>query len=122
MNAVVLQRPNHFQTGPIADVRQPRIFVTTEIALENPAVFRAIEDRAPRFQFADAIGRFLGVQLGHPPIVDVLAAAHRVGEMDLPAIAIVHVRERGRDPAFRHHRVRLAEQTFANHPDRDPRG
>ena len=59
MHAVILQRANHFQPGAIADVRQPRIFVAAEISLQNAAIFRAIEDRAPRFEFAHAIGRFL---------------------------------------------------------------
>ena len=98
-------------------MREPRIFVAAEISLQNPAVLRAIEDRAPRFQFAHAIGRFLGVQFRHAPIVDVLAAAHGVGEMDLPVVAIVHIGERSRDAAFGHHGVRFAEQRFANHPD-----
>ena len=119
MNAVILQRANHFQAGAIAHVRQPRIFVAAEISLQNPAVFRAIENRAPCFEFAHAIGRFLRVQLRHAPIVDVLPAAHGVGEMHFPIIAIVDIRERGGDSAFGHHGVRFAEQTFANHPDRN---
>jgi hypothetical protein len=88
-----------------------------EISLENPAIFRPIENCAPGFQLADAIRRFLRVELGHPPIVDILSAAHRIGEVDLPAVPIVDVRERRRDPAFGHYGMRLAEQTFANHPD-----
>ena len=82
---------------------------------------RAIEDRAPRFELADAVGRFLRVQLGHAPVVDVLAAAHRVGEVDLPVVAVVDVGERGGDAAFGHHRVRLAEQRLADEPDRHAR-
>ena len=121
VHAVVLQGADHLQSGAIADVREARIFVTAKISLQNAAVFRAIEDRAPGLEFAHPSGRFLGVQLGHPPIVDVLPAAHRVGEMDLPVVAVVHVGERGGDPAFRHHGVRFAEQRFANHPDRHAR-
>ena len=71
---------------------------------------RAIEERAPRLELAHAVRRFLGVQLGHPPVVDVLAAAHRVGEVHLPAVAIVDVGERRGDAAFGHDGVRLAEQ------------
>ncbi len=96
--------------------------MAAEVPLQNAPVLRAIEDRAPRFQFAHAIRRFLRVQLGHPPIVHVLPAAHRVGEMDAPIIAIVHVRQRRRDAAFRHHGVRFAEERFANHPHRHARG
>ncbi len=73
--------------------------------------------RAPRLELAHAVGRFLGVQLRHAPVVDVLAAAHRVGEMDLPAVAVVDVGERRGDAAFGHHRVRLAEQRLADQAD-----
>ena len=117
MHAVILQCANHFQTGAITDVRQPRIFVAAEISLQNAAIIRAIEYRAPRFEFAHAIRRFLRVQLGHAPIVDVLPAAHGVGEMHFPIVAIIDIRERGRDSALGHDRVRLAEQTFAHHPN-----
>jgi hypothetical protein len=54
-------------------------------------VLRAIEDGAPRLELAHAVGRLLGVQLGHAPVVEVLAAAHRVGEVHLPAVAVVDV-------------------------------
>jgi hypothetical protein len=37
--------------------------------------------------------------------------------MDLPIVAIVHVRQRRRDAALRHDRVRLAEKGFANKAD-----
>ena len=119
MDAVVLQRADHFQAGAIADMRQPRIFVAAEISLQNAPVFRAIEDRAPGFEFAHAIGRFLGVQLRHAPIIDVLPAAHGVGEMHFPVVAIIDIGERRRDAAFGHDGVRFAEQRFANHPDRN---
>ncbi len=108
VNAVVLQGADHFQPGAIADMGEARIFVAAKIPLQNAAVLRAIEDRAPGLEFAHPRGRFLGVQFGHPPIVDVLPAAHGVGEMDLPVIAVVHVGERGRDPAFGHHGMRFA--------------
>ena len=93
---------------------EARIFVAAKISLQNPAVFRAIENRAPRFQFAHAIGRFFRVQFRHAPLIDVLAAAHRVGEMHFPIVAIIDIRERGGDPAFGHHGVRFAEKRFAN--------
>jgi hypothetical protein len=64
-------------------------------------------------------GRFLGVQLGHAPVVDVLAAAHRVGEVHLPVVAVVDVAHRGRHAALGHDGVRLAEQRFADQPDLD---
>ena len=33
MNAVILQRADHFQAGAVADVREARIAVSAEIAL-----------------------------------------------------------------------------------------
>jgi hypothetical protein len=59
-------------------VRETRVAVTAEVALKDLAVFRSIEDRAPGFQFSYTVRRFLRVQLSHSPVVDVLAAAHRV--------------------------------------------
>ena len=59
------------------------------------------------------------MQLGHAPVVDVLAAAHRVGEVHLPAVAVVDVGERRGDAAFGHDGVRLAEQRLADQADLD---
>ena len=112
VNSVVLQSADHFQSGTIADVRQARIFMAAEIPLQNPAILGAIENRAPSLELAHSRRRFSGVQLRHPPIVDVLPAAHGVGEMDLPVVAVVNVGERGGDAAFRHHRVSFSEQTL----------
>ena len=120
MNAVILQRADHLEAGAIADVRQARILVAAEVALQDAAVRRAIEQRAPRLELADAIRRFLRVQLRHAPVVDVLAAAHRVGEVHLPVVAVVDVGERRRDAAFGHDGVRLAEQRLAEQPDLNP--
>ncbi len=116
MNPVVLQCPNHFKTRAISHVCKPRIFVAAKIALENASVVSAIEHRAPGFEFANAIRRFLGVKLGHTPIVHILTATHRVGEMDLPVVAVVDIGERGRDSAFRHHRMRFAEEYLQTSP------
>ena len=110
VDPVILQRADHLQAGPVADVRQARIPMSTEVALQDPPVVGAVEERAPRLQFVHARRRFLGVQFGHAPVVDVLAAAHGVGEMDLPAVAFVHVGQRSRDSAFGHHGVSLAEE------------
>src|SRR5262249_50521409 len=118
MNAVILEGADHLEPGPVAGVREPRIAVAAEVALEDAAVLRAIEHRAPGLELADPVGRFLGVQLRHPPVVDVLAAAHRIGEVHLPAVAIVDIGERRRDTALGHHRVRLAEQRLADESDR----
>ena len=81
---MILQRADHLEAGAIADVREPRVLVTSEVALEDLPVLRAIEDRAPLLELTNAIWRFLRVQLGHAPLVEVLPAAHRVGEVRLP--------------------------------------
>ena len=117
VDAVILQRADHLEAGAIADVREARIAMAAEVALEDPAVLGAIEHRAPGLELADAIGRFLRVQFGHAPVVDVLAAAHGVGEVHLPAVAVVDVGERRGDAPFGHDRVGLAEQRLADQPD-----
>ena len=121
MNAVILQRADQFQTRAVADVREARITMAAEIALRNFSFLRAVKHRAPRFEFVDARRRFLRVQFGHAPVVDVLAAAHRVGEMHLPTVAVVHVAHRRRHAAFGHDRVRLAQKRFADQTDLDAR-
>src|SRR4030095_5595927 len=62
MYAVVLKRPNHFEPGAIADVSQPRVFVSPEITLKNSTIGGAIEHCAPCLEFANTIRRFPGVQ------------------------------------------------------------
>ena len=113
MNPVVLQRADHFQAGAVAHVRQPRVAMAAEVALQDAPVRRAVEQRAPGFEFADAVRRFLGVQFGHAPVVQVLAAAHGVGKVDAPVIAVIDIGQRGGDAAFGHHGVRLAQQAIS---------
>ncbi len=122
VDAVILQRADHLEPGAVADVREPRIAVAAEVALEDAPVGRAVEHRAPGLEFAHAVRRFLGVQFGHAPVVDVLAAAHRVGEVHLPVVAVVHVGQRRRHAALGHDGVRLAEQRLADQADRHARG
>src|SRR5262249_49273777 len=74
VDAVVLERADHLEAGAIADVREPRVAVAAEVPLQDPTILGAIEERAPHLQLANAVGRFLGVDLGHPPVVEVLAA------------------------------------------------
>ena len=119
IGGVILQRADQLQAGAVADVREARIAVAAEVALVDAAVGRAIEHRAPGLEFADAIRRLLGVNLGHAPVVHVLAAAHGVGEVHLPAVAIVVVRHGRGHAAFGHHGVRLAQQRLADQADRD---
>jgi len=56
VDTVILERADQFETGAIANVREARIPMTAEIALKDSAVGCAIEDRAPCFQFTDAVG------------------------------------------------------------------
>ena len=91
MDAVVLERADHFQAGAIADVCQAWVGVAAEIALEHPAVGRPVEECPPSFELTHAGGRFLSVQFRHPRVVQVLPTAHRVSEVDLPVVALVHV-------------------------------
>ena len=115
VDAVILKRADHLEAGAVADMGQPGISVSAEVSLQNPAVFGAVEERAPCLEFAHAFRRFFGVQFGHAPVVEILAAAHGVGEMDAPVIAIVDVGQCGRDAAFGHDGMRFAEQRFADH-------
>ncbi len=115
VDAVVLKRADHLEAGAVADVGQARIPVAAEVALQDSAVGSAIEERAPCLQFADTVRSFFGVQLGHAPVVEILAAAHSVGEMNAPAIAIVDIGEGGGDAAFGHYGVGLAEQRLADY-------
>ena len=121
MNAVILQGADHLEAGAVARVRQARIAVAAEVALQNFAVFGAIENRAPGFELVHARRRLFRVQLRHARIVQILPAAHRVGEMDAPVVAIVDIAHRRRHAAFGHHGVRFAEQRFADQSDFDAR-
>src|ERR1700761_4987369 len=96
---------------------EARIAVSTEVALENASIFGAVEECAPGFEFAHALGGFLCMQLCHAPVVEVLAAAHRVGEMNAPVVAVVYIGEGCGDAAFSHHGVGFAEERFADDSD-----
>src|SRR5579859_1732360 len=115
MHTAILQSANHLEAGAIANVAEASVGVAAESALENRAVIRAIEKRAPLFEFADAVGRFLGVELSHAPVVEKLSAAHGVAEVRLPAVGGIHVGHGGGDSALGHDRVSFSEKGFANH-------
>ena len=114
VDAVVLERADHLEAGAVADVGEPRVAVAAEVALEDAPVLRAVEERAPVLELADAVGRLLRVELRHAPVVQELAAAHRVAEVDLPVVLRVDVAERRGDAALGHDRVRLAEERLAD--------
>jgi hypothetical protein len=115
---LLLHGADQLETGAVADVRQPRVLVPAEVALADLAVLGAVEERAVGLQLPDAVRGLLGVQLGHARVVEELAAAHRVAEVDLPVVLGVHVAHRGGGTALGHHRVRLAEQRLRE--DRRP--
>ena len=78
--------------------------MAAEVALADLAVGRAVEQGAPLLQLVDPFRRFFGVQLGHAPVVEELAAPHGVPEMDLPIVLGPEVAQRGRDAALGHNR------------------
>ena len=108
MDAVILQRPDHLQPGPVPHVYQPRILVPAKIPLQHAAVRRPVEHGPPGLELADPGRRLLRVELRHPPAVQILAAPHRVGEMRLPAVAVIDVRQRHSHSPLGHDRVCLA--------------
>ena len=96
---------------------QPRVGVAAEVALADPAVLGPVEQCAVGLQLPDPVGGLLGVQFGHPPVVEELAATHGVGEVHLPVVLGVGVAHRRGAAALGHHGVRLAEQGLGHHGD-----
>ena len=88
--------------------------MAAEVALADQAVGGAVEQGAPLLQLPHPLGRLLGVQLGHAPVVEQLAAAHGVAEVDLPVVFGLQVAHGRGDAALGHHGVRLAEQALAD--------
>src|SRR5580658_1662080 len=117
MDSMVLQSANHLQSGAVTDVCEARIPMAAEIPLQNSAIAGAIKKRAPSFQFTHARRSFLGMQLRHPPVIQVLTAAHGVGKVNPPAVAIVHISHRRGYATLGHDGVRFAEKRLRN--DRD---
>ena len=114
---MVLERPDHLEPGPVADVGEAGVRVTTERPLQDAPVRGPVEDGAPQLELADAIGRLQRVELGHLRVVQELAADHRVAEMDLPRVRRGDVAHGRGDAALGHHGVGLAEQRLADEAD-----
>src|SRR4051794_23091381 len=53
VHPLILQRSNQLEPGAIADVRESRIAMPAEVALQDPAVGRPIKNGPPRFELAD---------------------------------------------------------------------
>ena len=114
VHRVLLQRADHFQPGAVANMGQARVAMAAEVALQNQTFFGAVEKRAPFLELEHAIGRFLGVDLRHAPVVEQLAAAHGVAKVHFPVVFGIDVAHRRGDAAFRHDGVGFAEQRFAD--------
>ena len=61
MDAVILKRADHLEAGAVAHMGETGIAMASKIALKNPAVAGAVEERAPSLQFVHALRRFFGV-------------------------------------------------------------
>ena len=120
VDQVILERADQLQAGPVADVGEPGVGVAAEGTLVDQPFVVAVEDSAPALQLEHAFGRFLGVDLGHAPVVEQLAALHGVREVRLPAVRAGDVAERRRHPAFGHHRVGLAQEGLTDHQHVEP--
>jgi hypothetical protein len=95
-------------------VGQAGVAVATEVALGDAPVLGAVEQRTPALQLVDPVGRLLGVDLRHAPVVEHFAAAHGVAEVDLPVVLGPDVAHGGGHAALGHDGVRLAEQRLAH--------
>src|SRR6266852_6447768 len=109
LDAAVLKSANHFEAGAVANVAETFEGVTAESALQNVPILGTVEEGAPLLEFADAVGRFLGVNLRHAPIVEKFSASHGVAKMSLPIIGGVHIGHGRGDAAFRHDGVSFSE-------------
>ena len=121
-HGVLLERADHLEPGAVADVGEARVAVAAEVALGDQAVLGAVEERAPLLQLEHAVRRLHGVQLRHAPVVQHLAAAHGVAEVDLPVVLLPDVAHGRRDAALGHHGVGLAEERLADQRGPDPAG
>ena len=110
----VLQGPDHLETRAVADVGEASVAMASEVPLQDPAVRGAVEQRPPLLELEDPVGRFEGVDLSHAPVVQHLAAAHGVAEVDLPVVLRPDAAERRGDATFGHHGVGLAEKGLAH--------
>ena len=110
VNAVILQCANQLKAGSVTNVREARIAVATEVALQDLAFLGAVKDGAPGFEFQYARGRFLGMVFNHDWVVQVLAAAHGVCEVDFPVVAVINVAHGCGHAALGHHGVGLTKE------------
>ncbi len=115
VDAVVLEGAQHLETGAVAHVGQAGVGVAAEIALQDAAFAGPVHERAPRLELPNPVGSLLGVKLCHAPIVQVLAAPHRVREVHPPVVPLVNVGQSRGDPSLGHYRVCLAQERLGDH-------
>ena len=101
----------------VAHVAQALECVAPERALQDIAAFGAVKQSSPLLELANAVWRFLRVNLRHAPVVEELSSAHGIAEMRAPVVAFVHIGHRGGNSTFGHNRVCLAKKRFADHAD-----
>src|SRR6266581_4334170 len=119
MNAMILECANHFETRSIADMCKTRIFVSSEMTLQNASIPCAIKDSSPCLKLAYTVGGLLCVDLNHSPLIDILSATHCIGKVNPPVIAVVHVSEGSGYAAFGHDRVGFTEQRLTHKTNRN---
>ena len=111
---LLLEGADQLEAGAVADVGQAGEPVASEVALEDQPVLGPVEQGPPVLELAHPVGSLLGVELGHAPVVEHLAAAHGVAEVDLPAVLVVDVAERRGHAALGHDGVGLPQQRLAD--------
>ncbi len=84
--------------------------MAAKVTLSNPTIRGAIKDCAPAFKLADALRRFVGVNLGHFPVVHQVSAKQSVVEVCLPTVSIIRVAKRRCHATFGHNRVGFTQQ------------
>ena len=109
MDAVLLESSNHFQTGAIAHMGKAGVSMAAEIPLENESLLGPVEQSTPFLEFKNSFRSFLGVDLGHAPVVEQFSPAHGVAEVNFPIVLGINVSQSRRDATLRHHRVGFAE-------------
>src|SRR5258708_5507123 len=112
MNTAILKGAYHLETSAIANMTKALESMTAKSSLQNLSLAGSIEYRSPLFQLANSIWGLLRMNLGHPPVVQKLPAAHRVPKMRAPIVRFVHICNGCGDAAFSHDSVRLSEQRF----------
>ncbi len=101
--------------------REPRVFVPTEVALQNLAVGGAVEHRAPPLPFAYTIRGFFRVEFRCACQLLTYCPPRMVSaQMHLPVVAGIDIRQRRRDATFRHDGVCFAQSDLHTSPTDTP--